>query len=158
MAMEQQQYEPPIHFDRHGAPLNLNLVLAIGVAVVGYFIEPTIVVIGLAFAAFAWFTTPSIYSIYPDHLVIAYGRPRVRKVFFHNIDQVQPIMLPFGSRLIVSLRRGGRLMMQPRDVEGFSTQFHTALESFRSVHGGGSSNSDTENVADVEPESPDPQN
>ena len=156
--MEQQQYEPPIHFDRHGAPINLNLILAIAVAVVGYWLEPTIVVIGLAFAAFAWFTTPSIYSIYPDHLVIAYGRPRVRRVFFQNIDQVQPIMLPFGSRLVVSLRRGGRLMMQPRDVEGFSSQFHTALESFRSEHGGGSGGVSADDVVDVDPESPDPKN
>ena len=157
--MEQQQYQPPIHFDRHGASLNFNFFLALAVAAIGILLiqEPMIVVIGLAFAAFAWLTTPSIYSIYPDHLVIAYGRPRVRRVSFQNIDQVQPIMLPFGSRLIVSLRRGGRLMMQPRDVEGFSSQFHTALESFRSEHGDGNSNTDTENVVDIEPESPDQQ-
>ena len=157
--MFMQQYESPIHFDRHGASMNLNLFLALGVAAIGILLiqEAVIVVVGLSFAAFAWLTTPSMYSIYSNHLVIAYGRPRVRNVFFQNIEEIVPIQLPFGSRLVVRLRRGGRLLMQPRDVEGFSSQLNSALESFRSEHGDTSGSVGGEDVVDVDPQDPDQQ-
>ncbi len=130
-----QQHEP-IHFDRHGASFNLNLALAIAVAVIGIWLNEVIVIIGLGFAAFAWLTTPSIYTIYVDRLLISYGRPRVRHVPFREIAQAQPVALPFGSRLLIRLRSGRRFLIQPSDVEEFSSKFMGALESFNLEHGG----------------------
>ena len=130
-----QQYEP-IHFDRHGASFNLNLVLALGVAGIGFALSEWVIVIGLGFAAFAWLTTPSMYTIYVDRLLISYGRPRVRHVLFREIRDIQPVALPFGSRLLIRLRSGRRFLIQPSDVEEFSSKFLGALESFNLEHGG----------------------
>ena len=129
-----EQYEP-LHADRHRSSFNLSLILSVAVAAIGLVTsEPFVVVIGLGFAAFSWLTTPSQYMIFDDRLVIAYGKPRVRQVPFHQIDQVEVLRHPIGHRLLVRLRNGRRLIIQPRDAEGFQSRFQGALESFHSGH------------------------
>lgn len=145
-----QQHEP-LHFDRHGASLNLNLILALGVTIIGVLMtEPLIVVVGLVFAGFAWLTTPSMYAIYVDRLIISYGRPRVRHVPFREIAQIQPVTLPMGIRLLIRLRSGRRFLIQPKDAEVFSSKFSGALQSFNLKHGGEG------RVVDVDMEEPPP--
>ena len=127
--MSMQQYEP-LHADRHRSPFNFTLVLALAVGGVGLFTNYLLFVIGMAVGAYSWFTTPSQYMIYSDRLVIFYGRPRVRQVFFQEIEQVDPISLPMGVRLVVRLRTGRRLMIQPRDSEEFQNKMRGAMESY----------------------------
>ena len=129
-----EQYQP-LHADRHRSSFNFSLILSLGVALIGVVTgEPLVVVIGLAFAAFAWFTTPSQYMIFNDRLVIAYGRPRIRHVLFQQVDQVEVLKLPIGHRILVRLTNGRRLMIQPRDAEEFQTRFQGALESYHQDH------------------------
>ena len=130
-----QQYEP-LHADRHGSAFNVTLIIGLGVAVVGLFSALVLwVILGLALAGFGWLTTPSQYMIFNDRLVIAYGRPRVRHIFFRDVDNVDP-RLAIGKRLMVRLRQGRPLILQPRDVEEFKNKFEGALESYRSSQGG----------------------
>ena len=131
--MEQSEL---LHADRHGTSFNFTLILAVIVAVVGLFMDPIVVIIGLAVAAFSWFTTPSRYMIFNDRLVIAYGKPRLRHVFFQQVDQLELLRLAIGSRLRVHLSNGRSLFIQPRDAEEFQSRFQSALESYRRDHGG----------------------
>ena len=136
--MSMAQYEP-LHWDRHRSSFNFTLILSLGIAVVGVATtEPLLIVVGLAVAAFSWFTTPSQYMIYNDRLVIAYGRPRVRHVFFDQIDQVELLTIALGTRLRVSIKGGRPMFIQPRDPDEFQTRFQGALESFRREHPDGS--------------------
>ena len=133
--MQQQQYEP-LHAARHGSSFNLTLVLALGVTVVGAFVmgDPLVVIIGLAFAAFSWFTTPSQYMIFNDRLVIAYGKPRMRHLFFNEMGHVDLLKVGFGDRLLVRLRTGRRFLLQPRDAEEFQGKLEQARESYFQHH------------------------
>ena len=130
-----QQYEP-LHAARHGSSFNLTLALALGVTVVGLLVmqDPLVVIIGLAFAAFSWFTTPSQYMIFNDRLVIVYGRPRMRHVFFREIGQVDLLKVGFGDRLLIRLRSGRRYLLQPRDAEEFRGKLEQARESYLQQH------------------------
>ncbi len=129
-----QQYQP-LHADRHRSSFNFSLILSVGVAFIGLVTgEPLVFVIGLAFAAFAWFTTPSQYMIFNDRLVIAYGKPRIRQILFQQVDLVEVLKLPIGHRLLVRLTNGRRMIIQPRDAEQFQTMFQGALETYQQDH------------------------
>ena len=129
------QYQP-LFADRHRGSLNFTLILALGLAAVGvYNADPIWVVIGLGIAVFSWLTTPSQYLIYNDRLLIAYGRPRVRHVLFHQFDRLETVNLPFGARLLVLLKTGRRFLIQPRDLEQFQDKLQNALNTYRESHG-----------------------
>ena len=131
VSMEQPQREP-IHWDNHRGSINITLILALGVVVIGLFSQSgQFVVIGLAVAAYSWFTNPKQYLIYPDSLVIVYGRPRVRAIPFTEISHVEMLSLPIGNRLRVRLMSGRRVMLTARDSETFYDRLDEALESFR---------------------------
>ena len=152
-----QQYEP-LHADRHRTSFNLSLILSLGVVLIGIVLvqDPFVVIIGLGFAAFSWLTTPSQYMIFDDRLVIVYGRPRVRQLLFQQIDQVEVLRLPIGYRLLVSLRNGRRLIIQPRDAEGFQSMFQGALESFHSGHEPQRPDDESQQPPDPADDRPDP--
>ena len=136
--MQQQQQYQPIHADRHGSSFNLTLVIALVVLAMGVVVaqDPLMVAVGLGVAAFSWLTTPGQYMLFPDRLVIAYGKPRIRHVLFQNISEVQMLKFAFGSRLMVRLQKGNRVLIQPRDAEEFESRFKGALESYIREHGG----------------------
>ncbi len=136
--MQQQEQYQPIHADRHGSSFNLTLVIALVVLAMGIVIaqDPLMVAVGLAVAAFSWLTTPGQYMLYPDRLIIAYGKPRIRHVLFRDIAEVQMLKFAFGSRLLVRLHKGSRLLIQPRDAEEFESRFQGALESYMQQYGG----------------------
>ena len=67
----------PIYEDRPKPGMNITLMLALAVAVLGVVGNNFILIIlGLAVAAFNWFTTAKQYRIYENALVVVYGRPR----------------------------------------------------------------------------------
>ena len=135
--MQPQQEDQQLHWDRHGSSFNFTLMLSLAIAVIGILTqEPFVVVVGLAVAAFSWLTTPGQYMLYPDRLVIVYGRPRVRHVLFQDISEVQMLKFAFGARLLVRLQKGSRVLIQPKDAEQFEVRFKGALESYISEHGG----------------------
>ncbi len=128
---------PPIHTDRHKASFNFTLILSIGVVVVGVLsgFEPILIIMGIAFGAFAWLTTPTQYLIFEDRLQIVYGRPRTRDLGFHEVAGVEAINLPFGVRLMIVTDRGRRHFIQPRDPEQFGGLLQDALSRFRARYG-----------------------
>ena len=87
--------------------------------------------VGLVVAAFTWLTNPRQYWIYPDALVVVYGRPRVRTIPFTLVSHVDLLSLPIGDRLRVQLVTGKRVMLQARDVETFQDRLEGALNSYR---------------------------
>ena len=132
ISMQQQQYESPLHADRHRATFNFTLALSVAVAVVGLFTGNfVLVIVGLAVAAFTWLTTPAQYMIFEDRLVIAYGRPRIKYIFFQQVEGVELMKFAIGSRVRIRLRTARPLFIQPRDAEEFENRFQNALDSFR---------------------------
>ena len=93
--------------------------------------DPLLLLVGLAVAAFTWLTNPRQYWIYPDALVVVYGRPRVKTIPFTLVSHVDLLSLPIGDRLRVQLVTGKRVMLQARDVETFQDRLEGALNSYR---------------------------
>ena len=134
-----EQYEP-LHADKHRSTFNFTLAVSLCAVAIGLYELSQdgigfLLIIGLTFAAFSWLTTPGWYMIYSDRLVIAYGKPRVRHVYFRQIDRVELITLPFGNRLLVRLRNSRRILIQPKDVEEFQSKFRGAIESYLQERG-----------------------
>ena len=96
------QYQPR-HSARQKSPINFMLILGLVAAVADFFTTGTgaLFVIGLGVAIYAWFTTPTNYSLYNDRLLIFYGRPRVRHVMFDNIEGVDNLMVPLSGPVCV---------------------------------------------------------
>jgi hypothetical protein len=126
------QYQPR-HSARDKSSINFMLILGLVAAVADIFTgSGALLVIGLGVAIYAWFTTPTNYSLYNDRLLIFYGRPRVRHVMFDNIEGVDNLMVPLsGPRLRVREFRGRGVWLTPRDPETFMEQFRIAMEQFR---------------------------
>ena len=122
--------------DNHRGSFNLTLILSIAVVALGVYNflqtgEPLLVIVGVAVAAFTWLTNPRQYWIYPDALVIVYGRPRVRTISFTQVSHVDLLSLPIGDRLRVQLVTGKRVMLQARDPGTFQDRLEGALNSYR---------------------------
>ena len=149
---------PPIHTDRHKASFNFTLILSIGVVVVGVLSGPELILIvmGIAFGGFAWFTTPTQYVIFEDRLQIVYGRPRIRDLGFQEVAGFEAISLPFGMRLMIVTDRGRRHFIQPRDPEQFGGLLQDALSRFRARYGMPEPQPPPESPPPVDPEPPDP--
>ena len=128
----EQPRNQPIYWDNHKGAFNLTLILALGVVVIGFISGPApqLIIIGLAVAAYSWFTNPKQYLIYTDTLVVVYGRPRVRAIPFREISHVEMLSLPIGDRLRVRLVSGRRVMLQARDSETFHDRLEEALDAF----------------------------
>jgi hypothetical protein len=146
--MAQQQERPeeqsnrPLHSDKHRVPVNLTLILALVVAALGLYgiviqgkpnAELTLIA-GLAVAAYSWFTSPREYQIYQNALVIVYGRPRVKVIYFNQVSHLETLSVGFGDRLRVRLRNGRREVLHMRDPQTFRDRFQGALDDFNSEH------------------------
>lgn len=134
MATSQEQ---PIYSDNHRGSFNLTLIFALVVAFIGVFGNFPLLIIGLAVAAYSWFTSPKQYLIYRDALVFVYGRPRVKAIPFSEISQLETIALPTGERLRVLMVNGRRMMAQPRDPDTFKARLDEALSNYHGEDWGG---------------------
>ena len=153
MQEQQQQYQP-LHADRHGSSFNLTLIIALVVMAMGILVaqDYLMVIVGLGVAAFSWLTTPGQYMLFTDRLVIAYGRPRIRHVFFQDISEVQMLKFAFGARLLVRLQKGSRVIIQPKNAEEFESRLKGALETYIQEHGGPQEQRPPEEPQDQEPD------
>ena len=136
--MEQTQNQP-LYWDKHRIPVNLTLILSLGIAVWGLynFINgdtPVIFFLGIGVAVYTWVTSPRIYMIYADSLYIVYGKPRVKVIHFSNIDVVEMGSLATPDRLRVRPIKGRRQILLARDPEAFFDQLEAALNAFRAAH------------------------
>jgi hypothetical protein len=146
------QGEQPLYQAKHRIPVNLTLILALGVAAYGVFVAlrggeaagegGRLVLVGLLVAAILWFTSPRQYRIYSGSLVVVYGTPRVRVIPFQKISHLEMLRLMIGDRLRVRMaeplamrlfdRR--RVILELRDPETFHNQLQAALDEFRRTH------------------------
>lgn len=151
MAQSQNQ---PLYWDKDRVPVNLTLILALGIALwgLGDWLAPAqvpfgdidsetatgrpllIIVLGIGVAVYTWLMTPRQYLVYADALCIVYGRPRVKTLHFRDIDAVELGSLSALDRLRVRPLRGRRQSIRVREVEAFYEQLEGALTSFRAAH------------------------
>ena len=118
--------------------MNITLVLAMGIAVYGLVVQQFLMgLAGLAIAAYTWLTRPRRYLIYPTHLVIQYGVPRVKVIPFGEISHLETLTLAIGDRLRVVMLNGRRMMIMARDLDTFREKLDTALEAFHGTDSGG---------------------
>lgn len=127
----QQSQEQPIHWDDHRTKLNLTVIFALVVVVIGLISwNPFLFIMGAGVAIYSWLTNAKQYLIYRDALVIVYGRPRVKAIPFQEIANLETLSLPMGERLRVRLVNGRRLMLMTKDSETFRDKLDEALEAF----------------------------
>lgn len=142
MAQSQNQ---PLYWDKDRVPVNLTLILALGIALWGLAGNfgligfgggnpQLIIVLGVGVAVYTWLMTPRQYLVYADALCIVYGRPRVKTLHFRDIDAVELGSLSALDRLRVRPLRGRRQSIRVREVEAFYEQLEGALTAFRAAH------------------------
>ncbi len=136
--MEQPQNQP-IYWDKHRIPINLTVIFALFVAVYGLYnlLQGTggvLLVAGLAVGIYSWLTNPRQYWIYPDALVVVYGKPRTRVIPFTNVSQVEMRAQATPDRLRALLHRGRQVVLMVRDPDAFNEQLQKALDDYRGLH------------------------
>jgi len=136
--MEQPQNQP-IYWDKHRIPVNLTVIFAIFVAAFGLYnylqgAGALLLVAGLAVGAYSWLTNPRQYWIYPDALVLVYGRPRTRIIPFTNVSHVEMRSQATPDRLRALLHRGRQVVLLVRDPDAFNEQLQKALDAYRGQH------------------------
>jgi hypothetical protein len=130
----QETQEQPLHWDEHRTKLNLTIIFALIVAVLGIIsANPFLFIIGIGVAIYSWLTNAKQYLIYRDALVIVYGRPRVKAFPFQEISHLETLSVPMGERLRVRMVNGKRVMLMTKDSDTFRAKFDEALDAF---HGG----------------------
>ena len=160
--MEQQQNQP-IYWDKHRVPINLTVIFAMFVAAFGLYnmLQGTgglLLVAGLAVGAYSWLTNARQYWIYPDALVVVYGKPRVRVITFANLSQLEMRGQTAPDRLRALLHRGRPVVLLVRDPDVFNEQLQKALDDYGNQHPelavGGNGSDDTAQVIDPPEEPP----
>ncbi len=139
----EQMPNQPLYWDKHRIPVNLTLILALGIAgwgaggAFGLWDAGNailIFVLGIGVAIYTWVTSPRLYLIYADSLYIVYGKPRVKVIHFSNVAAVEMGSLATPDRLRVRLVRGRRQLLMAKDPEAFFDQLEAALTAFRAAH------------------------
>ncbi len=136
--MEQPQNQP-IYWDKHRIPINLTVIFALFVAAYGLYsllqgAGGVLLVAGLAVGIYSWLTNPRQYWIYPDALVVVYGKPRTRVIPFTNVSHVEMRAQATPDRLRAALHRGRNLVLMVRDPDAFNDQLQKALDDYRGLH------------------------
>ena len=141
MAQSQNQ---PLYWDKDRVPVNLTLILSLGIALWGvggmFGLIPfggspeLIILLGIGVAVYTWLMTPRQYLVYADALCIVYGRPRVKALHFRDIAEVELGSVSALDRLRVRPHRGRRQSIRVREVESFYEQLNGALNAFRAAH------------------------
>ena len=136
--MEPQQNQP-IYWDKHRVPVNLTVIFAMFVAAFGLYnmLQGTgslLLFAGLGVGVYSWLTNPRQYWIYPDALVVVYGKPRTRVISFTNLSHLEMRSQSAPDRLRAALHRGRNLVLMVRDPEAFNEQLQKALDDYRGLH------------------------
>ena len=139
-----QSQNQPLYWDKDRVPVNLTLILSLGIALWGvggmfglisFGGEPSLIILlGIGVAVYTWLMTPRQYLVYADALCIVYGRPRVKALHFRDIAEVELGSVSALDRLRVRPHRGRRQSIRVREVESFYEQLNGALNAFRAAH------------------------
>ncbi len=142
--MEPTQQNQPLYWDKDRIPVNLTLILALGITAWGAVSSlgwvdmggnPSIIfALGVVVAIYTWVSTPRQYLIYANALCVVYGKPRVKVIHFKDIDVVEMGSLATVDQLRVRPIKGRRQPIRVRDVEAFYQQLETALNAFRAAY------------------------
>ena len=136
-AMQQVQGQP-IHMDTPSTRINLPMILASVLAIIGLLVPNAFffTILGIVGMAFSWLTTPRQYLIYPNALVIVFGRPRRRAVPFSDIDQLEDLTMPRGDTALgVRLVDGKRAIISVVNLDEFKARLADAWENFKRTGG-----------------------
>lgn len=144
-----QSPQQPLYMDGPKSKFNITLIFSLMVAVVGLWIDPIIVILGLIGAGVNYFTSPKQFQIYQNALVIVYGKPRVKAIPFPDISHTEILVMPMGSRLRVRLINGKRVLVAVENIEEFRVRLDEAMEKFAGTYGEGA-------IVEQEPEDPRP--
>ena len=137
-----QQPNQPLYWDGPSSKLNVTLIIALVVAVIGLLTSPPFIILGLALAAYSWFTTAKQFLIYENVLVIVYGRPRDPKVVpYPAISRLEVVVVPMGPfgqqqgrRLMVHLMNDRRIIVSVQNVEEFRERLDEAMRNFNDTY------------------------
>ena len=117
------QYSQPIHTDRQRNSgfdiLRLGIIVVLivmGILTPG--IYPYLFALGLFL--FHWITRHRLYEIFPDRLVVHFGRPRKKTIPLNEIAEVRLMNLPFGGQgIFIKRNRGIGMLIRPTEPETF---------------------------------------
>ncbi len=115
--------------------LNVPMILASALAIIGLFTGYVLVGLGLVGMIYSWVTTPRQYLIFENALVIVFGRPRVKAIPFPEIDNVEMLTVPAGNVLGVRTVNGKRAIISVVNVDEFKVQLEGAIRKFNSTGG-----------------------
>ena len=129
----------PLYAAKDRVPVNLTLVLSLGIACWGGYMYITsgeflLIILGIGASIYTWLFTPREYLVYSDYLCVAYGRPRVKVMHFSNIATVEMGSLATMDQLRIRPVRGRRQPIRVRDPEGFFNELEAALNAYRVAH------------------------
>ena len=127
------EYSPPVHTDRQRNSgfdiMRLGIVVVLVLmGILTQSLVPFLFAIGLFL--FHWLTRHRRYEIFPDRLVVHYGKPRKKTIPLDEIVEVRQMNLPFGGQGIVLRRnRGIGLLLRPMDPETFAAHLDANRDS-----------------------------
>ena len=138
----QESENQALYWDKHRIPVNITIIFSLGIAALGIFqmvrdspgrgIPPQVLILlGLLFAAYSWLKTPKVYVIYPDALMVGYGRPRRKYIYFSDISEIDMRQGHSPDRLRVLKTNGRREAVVAKDPEAFHDQLQQALNAYR---------------------------
>ena len=126
--MEQEQ---PLYSAQHSRSFfqRINVAIAAAVVVLGIFGNFYLVLMGVGIGGLYWFTTAQKYQVYPDRLVIHYGRPRILEIPFETIRDANIVKVPLSAGVFI--RRVGRpgVIIRPRGMDEFVDRLWEAIRA-----------------------------
>ena len=154
----QESENQALYWDKHRIPVNITIIFSLVVVGFGIVqmaqgmqgnISPEILIIlGLMVGAYSWLKTPKVYVIYPDALIVAYGKPRRKVIYFSDISEIDMRQGHSPDRLRVLKTNGRREAVVAKDPEAFHDQLQQALNAYRGqntqISNGQSSNGSAE--------------
>ncbi len=89
---------------------------------------PLPVLAGLSVGFYLWYTKHTRYDLFQDVLVTRYRAPRTRVVPLRDVLSARFARTPLGGQaLSIHRRRGGVLVITPKDPEGFLSHLEAGL-------------------------------
>jgi hypothetical protein len=154
----QESENQALYWDKHRIPVNITIIFSLVVVGFGIVqmtqgmegnIPPQILIIlGLLVGAYSWLKTPKVYVIYPDALIITYGKPRRKVIHFSDISEIDMRQGHSPDRLRVWKSNGRRESVVAKDPESFHEHLQQAFNAYRGqspdIISGQSSNGSTE--------------
>ena len=92
---------------------------------------------GLGVGFYLWYTKHTRYDLFQDALVTRYRAPRTRVVPLNDVLSARFARMPLGGQaLLIHRRRGGVLVITPKDPEGFLSHLEAGLRTLSHLEAG----------------------